>query len=202
LLARPRAAGAGVRRRIAGSAPRSFSPGTDARRHALVAAQRRHVDPLGELRARGRKNDLASVVRPKGRFDCHCRYLSLPIDRYAKQISGPRHISVAGPGTPSRRTGRPPRGRGSAMSTTSGSSRTPWSKPAAASPSGTGQTRPVDQSRGTTGHPGRISAQPSTPTPPSSSARFQPGLGAGQFRLPFAGQYWAAVDSAAFVLVL
>jgi hypothetical protein len=24
----------------------------------------------------------------------------------------------------------------------------------------------------------------------------------GQFRLPFAGQYWAAVDSAAFVLVL
>jgi hypothetical protein len=60
-------------------------------------------------------------------------------------------------------------------------SRTPWSKPAAASPSGTGQTRPVDQSRGTTGPPGRISAQSSTPTPASSSARFQPGLGAVNF---------------------
>jgi hypothetical protein len=38
--------------------------------------------------------------------------------------------------------------------------------------------------------------------PASSSARFQPGLGAGQFRLPLAGQYQAAIDNAAFVLVL
>jgi hypothetical protein len=158
-------------------------------RHTLVAAQRRHVDPLGELRARGRKNDLASVVRPKGRFDCHCRYLSLPIDRYAKQISGPRHTSVP-------RTAGPPAGEqvarareGSSMSTTSGSSRTSWSKPAAASPSGTGQTRPVDQSRGNHRSPGADLSPVLHAHPRFLFGSVPARARAGQFRLPFAGQY-------------
>lgn len=129
----------------------------------------------------GRRNDLASVVRPKGRFDCHGRYLSLPIDRYAKRISGPRHTSVP-------RTAGPPadeqvaRAReGSSMSTTSGSSRTSWSNRQLL-------RRPIDQLRGTTGHPD--GSQPSPPRPPPLPLRLGSSQGSGRsISVAVRGQY-------------